>query len=51
MSIIKVIATIRTRVASLHRHLADDVLLQKNFIDLDWFLRFERFCELRYLQT
>ena len=31
---------------------ADDVLLGKHFTDLDyldWFLRYERFCEPRYL--
>ena len=36
----------------LYRNVADDVLFQKNFTDLDylhWFSRYERFCERRYL--
>ena len=40
-------------VAFVYRiYVADDVLFQKHFTDLkylDWFLRYERFCEPLYL--
>ena len=35
-----------------YRNVADDVLFQKHFRDLDyldWFSRYEQFCEPRYL--
>ena len=34
------------------KNVADDILYQEHFADLDylnWFSRYERFCELRYL--
>ena len=36
----------------LHRNAADDILLQEHFTDLDyldWFSRYEQFCEPQYL--
>ena len=39
-------------VVFLHRNVADDVLFQRHFTDLDylhWFSRHERFCEPWYL--
>ena len=43
---------IKTLLCLLYRNVADDVLFQTHFTDLDyldWFLRYERFCELWYL--
>ena len=45
-------AKIQNSVCLLYRTVADDVLFQKHFTDLDyrdWFSRYERFCEPRYL--
>ena len=39
-------------VCWLYRNVADDVLFQEHFTDFDYldcFLRYERFCEPRYL--
>ena len=41
-----------TENQNLYKTVADDVLFQKHFTDLDyldWFSRYERFCEPRYL--
>ena len=43
---------IKTLWCLLYRTVADDVLFQKHLTDLDyldWFSRYERFCEPRYL--